>query len=337
MGLDDASGGGETTLSVSVHSWSGKGLPAKQCLASAGSNGDPLSRPITTCPCCSGGRMQRWGMSRTKVQRWRCRDCLRSCSSTSGTLLARCHSPEKRQRVVVDMLSSSPSTCRQLAADLGVSAMTAWAWRQKISAAFAAVIDHSTNEYRVSSPHELTTGTTILRESRKASREWVIHQRAPDVHPAPNRLRWVDYRRHGLPLPSPMTPFLVAVQIVSDGADHASVVPSSILNAARPSGWAGATVLMPDATMSSGSITHNDAGSAVLEASRAISRVGNRGAPIPCGAPLGNAFERFLRPFRGPATKHLAGYVAWFLARLSSPDEGRQAALCSAVCGRLAS
>src|SRR5690606_17360243 len=31
---------------------------------------------------------------------------------------------------------------------------------------------------------------------------------------------------------------------------------------------------------------------------------------------LHSRFEAFMRPFCGPATKHLPGYAAWFLARL---------------------
>lgn len=34
-------------------------------------------------------------------------------------------------------------------------------------------------------------------------------------------------------------------------------------------------------------------------------------------------FAQFLRPFRGPAAKHLRGYVAWFIARLHDDETGR--------------
>ena len=58
---------------------------------------------------------------------------------------------------------------------------------------------------------------TVLRESRKASREWVDHQRDPARCPTPDRLRWVDYRMHDLPLPQPMAPYLVTISFDANG------------------------------------------------------------------------------------------------------------------------
>jgi transposase-like protein len=97
-------------------------------------------RRPSRCPSCGGTALQRWGKGRSKVQRWRCRCCERSFSTTTGTLLAGLHAPGKLRLVLLDMLSGEPASCRGLATNLAVSAMTIWAWRRRADRRFTEAV-----------------------------------------------------------------------------------------------------------------------------------------------------------------------------------------------------
>jgi transposase-like protein len=84
------------------------------------------------CPHCSHDRNTRWGSTRTGVQRLRCRSCRRTFSSSTGTALARVHSPARFHQVVADMFCDHPRSCRRLGRALALDKMTIWRWRQKI-------------------------------------------------------------------------------------------------------------------------------------------------------------------------------------------------------------
>jgi hypothetical protein len=130
----------------------------------------------------------------------------------------------------------------------------------------------------------------MVRESRKASREWVNHRRDPAAHPEPDRLRWIDYRLLKLGLPRPMTPYLVAV-LIRDAADGTCSVQ---VGSAGPDRWPHDT----------------------------CPHTGSRGrGPASAERPLLAAFGRFIRRFRGPATRHLPGYAAWFATRVEAGIE----------------
>ena len=259
---------------------------------------------VTRCIHCGATDLGRWGKSRRDLQRWRCRACERSCTAATGTALARVHSLDKLRAVAVDMLSEAPASCRKLAATLGLNRMTVWRWRKLIAAAWAAA--------------EVTLGTAAgcvaasdpvtLRESRKASREWVRHQRDPQRYPAPDRLRWIDYRALDLPLPEPMDRYRVEVRLDA---------PFRHATEAR----AACDTCMAQAEMPA---RQPEAG-ATCGANAAHARPTKSAANRPSAghADRGNSlverFRHFMRPFRGPATRHLQTYQAWFLARLLDP------------------
>jgi transposase-like protein len=89
------------------------------------------------CPHCSRDRSTRWGSTRTGVQRMRCPSCRRTFSSSTGTAVARIHSPARFHQVVADMFCDHPRSCRGLGRALGLDKMTIWRWRQKIIRALA--------------------------------------------------------------------------------------------------------------------------------------------------------------------------------------------------------
>lgn len=270
---------------------------------------DLENRRIAGCPQCASAALQRWGRGRSKVQRWRCRDCERSFSSTTGTMLAGLHAPDKLRLVLIDMLSSEPSSCRGLASALSLSAMTIWGWRQRVNEVLERIV---TDQHEDIGRQLIEVATVVMRESRKASREWVDHQRDPTRCPEPDRHRWVDYRERHLPLPRPMTPHLLAVQLTEDrfGNSHATLLPELPPRRGTP---ATSTAIIAD------QVTPPPVARPVGQ----HAATGELLRPQE-GDALGDRFRAFLRPFSGPAKKHLGGYVAWFVAWHAGSTETRR-------------
>lgn len=279
-----------------------------------------------SCLRCRGDRLHRHGKGRTGMQRRRCRDCSRTFSSTTDTMLAGLHAQGKLGIVVSDMLSTEPSFCRRLASALQPSKMTIWVWRQKVSRAFAAIRPVSGNDGEdVATPSAAGLAVMVLRESRKASREWVDHQRDPARFPTPDRLRWVDYRMHGLPLPQPMPPHLVTVSFDANGRSwyqpglmlfEADILATATESIDMPFEWAqgsGADVIATDPSPARRS--------ALKFGATRYQSTGKRIFPHD-GSDLDDRFQTFVRTFSGPATKHLGGCLAWFDARLRASGDG---------------
>ena len=100
---------------------------------------DARGQALERCVHCNAPALQRWGETRTGLQRLRCRGCRRTFSAATGTALARLRRPKQVQLVVADMLSRTASSCRALAARLGVDKMTVWRWRKRILTALIGV------------------------------------------------------------------------------------------------------------------------------------------------------------------------------------------------------
>lgn len=211
----------------------------------------PVALPLwqRSCPHCRCAQLRSWGMTGRGLRRLRCGGCRRTFSETTGRPGIRSRRPEALDAVLDDMLGPEPSSCRVLAARLGVHHMTVWRWRIRLLARFRGAL--ALRDEAPARPQDggQEDGAVFARESRKASREWVNHARWPAVFPPPPRPRWRD------------------------------LAPGE----APPGGWG---------------------------AWRVTARLGmGRGEDRKAG--LQDRFERFLAPFRGPATRHLGGYVAW--------------------------
>jgi len=286
---------------------------------------------LTSCPHCSGAALHGWGTGRKGVRRWRCRSCQRSFSVTTGTAIAGLHSPRKFAAVLADMMSDNPSSCRRLAETVKISRMTAWAWRQRISEGFAAVTAKTLPEPLAGD------GCLVVRESRKASREWADHRRDSVTYPKPDRHRWIDYRRHRLPLPQPMTPYLIPVVLLRDrfSVCHMRIVPGPCTKP-EMHGPAGRGPRQGSLTCpKSASATSKDALRMAIGArcERPPGLQTAAVAPRAAGAhPVTDCLKSFLVPFRGPATKYLFRYVAWFVARLNRNDGSIAQRLLSKEC-----
>ena len=94
----------------------------REVLARIDARGQALER----CVHCVGSALVRWGSTRTGLQRLRCKVCGRTFSAATGTEVARVRLPGKLQQVLADMFAPVPSSCRGLAARLGVDKMTIW-------------------------------------------------------------------------------------------------------------------------------------------------------------------------------------------------------------------
>jgi transposase-like protein len=212
------------------------------------------------CPHCRGARLQRWGATGRGLARLRCAGCRRTFTSATGTSATGALAAGLRRRVAFeralgDMLGAEPSSCRRLAARLGVHHMTVWRWRIRVLARFVHTM-----------PLVSGSETGVVRESRKASREWVNHAHWPEIFPPPPRPRWCD------------------------------LAPGE----APPGGWAAWRV----------AVRLSRGGATVL-------------LQLPGGAAMRSEaqgrLDRFLGPFRGPATRYLAGYAAWMVVREALP------------------
>lgn len=181
---------------------------------------DARGEKLDSCVHCGGTALQRWGATRTGLQRQRCKACRRTFSSATGTALARVRYPEKFLQVVVDLLGRAPSSCRGLAARLGVNRMTVWGWRMRI---LGALRGQGASALR----GIVEADEKFFRESRKGSREWVNHERDPARFPKPDRPRWRDYARLGLLRPAGTSKWQIPVLTVVDrgGAAQADVLP----------------------------------------------------------------------------------------------------------------
>jgi len=230
-------------------------------------------------------------------------------------VVARVRLPEKLQQVVADMFAPVPSSCRGLAARLGVDKMTVWRWRAGILKALDGI-----GAQRLGGIVE--ADETYMRESRKGSREWVNHTRDPLRFPAPPRPRWRDFRRLGLLRPAGLSKWQIPILTLADrtSARRAERLPdrrAESLVAVLEARIGRDAVLCSDGDGAYGlfarahGLPHYriDAkrGPRVIRAAFHIQTVNN----------MHSRFKAFMRPFCGPATKNLPAYLAWFIARLA--------------------
>jgi transposase-like protein len=281
---------------------------------------DTRRQALERCVHCDGPDLVRWGSTRTGLQRLRGKGCGRTVSAATGTVVARIRLPEKLQQALEDMLGPAPSSCRRLAARLGVDKMTIWRWRMAILAALEGVGADGLGGI-------VEADETFQRESRKGSREWVRHERDPERVPAPPRPRWRDFRRLGLPLTTGLSKWQVPILTPTDraGAHRAERLPDR---------RAGSLVAVLEHRVRHDAVLCSDGDGACRLFAKARGmphyRIdAKRGPKVIDGAfhiqtvnSLHSRFKAFMKPFCGPATKNLPAHIAWFVARLA----GQQAA-----------
>lgn len=266
------------------------------------------------CPHCGDDQRQRWGRTRTNVQRYRCLQCKKTFSGRTGTTTQHIHRPDLFLEVIRDMLGKrAPSSVRQLADRLQLNKHTIWRWRLIVMESLAgSSSDHFTGI--------IEADETFQRESRKGSREWVRHQRDPQNHPKPPRPRWYEYQILGLKMTRGLNKWQLPIMTVADrsGARMLQRISNrgnrTIKQALDPLVPTDA-VLCTDGLRAyqhfaqSNGVEHfvvgGSRGKARATASHHIQNINS----------LHSRYKDFIRLFRGPASKYLSGYLNWFVAR----------------------
>ena len=209
-----------------------------------------------------------------------------------------------------------PVSCRRGAEVLGASRHSIWRWRMKIIGALTPEADDSlAGIVEADEAHQ--------RESRKGSREWVQHRRAPAKHPAPPRLRWRDYKRRGAPCTAPPGGWRAWEKKILAATDRAGHRAFEAIADAGQAAISGALlpVMAPDAVLcTDGFVTYERIAKDepilhfVLNAGRRTKRT-PRSHHINTVNALISRFRAFMQPFCGPASKNLAAYGRWHAAR----------------------
>lgn len=273
--------------------------------------------PASLCPRCGGGARVRWGRTRTGAQRWRCSGCRATWSGRSDTSLARVHRPDLMSALARDMMEApQPLSCRRAAEALGASRDTIWRWRMAIIGALTPELDNTLSGI-------VEADEAHQRESRKGSREWVLHRRDPATHPAPPRLRWRDYRRRGASSTAPPGGWRAWEKKLLAATDRAG---HRVFEAVADAGQAAISsallpVMAPDAVLcTDGHATYERIAKVeriphfALNAGRRSKRTPRSHHINTVNALIGR-YRAFMQPFCGPASKNLAACGRWHAAR----------------------
>ena len=283
---------------------------------------DRRGQALECCVDCGGSELVRWGSTRTGLQRLRCKGCGRTFSAATGTVVARIRLPEKLQQALEDMLGPTPSSCRRLAARLGVDKMTIWRWR-------LAILKSLQGNGAGCLGGIVEADETFQRDSRKGSREWVRYARDPEHFPAPPRPRWRDFRRLGLLLPAGLSKWQIPILTLTDrvGGKCAQRLPNR---------RAESLVAVLEDRVRHDAVLCSDGEGAYLMFARARGmphyrndakqgpRVIQNAFHIQTVNSLHSRFKVFMKPFCGPATKNLHAYIAWFVARLAGQTTAQE-------------
>ena len=273
------------------------------------------------CPHCQCSDREKWGRTRTNIQRYRCLGCGRTFTGRTGSEIQNLHRPDLFLEVVKDMLGDRPpSSIRQLSRLLGLNKYTVWRWRMIILRALSGASSSAFDGI-------VEADETFQRESRKGSREWVRYQQNKGSHPKPPRRRWYEYGKKGIPMMRGLSRWQLPILTVADrsGARRFQLVSG------RSNGtihMALAPILAPDSVLctdgmkayaafaQASSIEHfvikTKPGQKTASATHHIQNINN----------LHSRYETFIKPFRGPALKYLEGYLQWFIARIGKVPPG---------------
>lgn len=278
-----------------------------------------MSRGV--CPHCGGTGRQKWGRTRTNIQRYRCNYCRATFTGRTGSVLNGLHRPDLFLQVLGDMLGKrAPSSVRVLARELGLNKDTVWAWRNLILQALnAGVVGKLAGIAEVDE--------TFQRESRKGSREWVQHQRNPAAHPRPPRQRWKDYSSKGALMARGLSRWQLPILTATDrnGSRFAARIPD---RRNRTIGQALSPLLATDVVLCSDGLSAYAAYARARQIAHFVVGAKPRTRKASATHHIQNVnamharYRDFIKPFCGPASKYLQRYVDWFLARgRSEPEE----------------
>ncbi len=264
---------------------------------------------VKPCPSCGFENRPKWGRTRTGIQRYRCRGCGKTFSYRTASVIGRIHRPDLFIAVLRDMLGTAvPQSARKLAEQLGLNKYTVWRWRMLV---FSIIERDETTAFS----GIIETDETHQRESRKGSREWVRHFADPQNVPPPPHPRWEDFTTKGLKMMRGLSKWQLPILTVADrgGARMFQRLPNRSMKPLLP----------PDAVLCSDGAS----GYATMAANSGIEHfvVGSKpGTRVTAGCyhiqnvnSLHARYDTFIKPFCGPATKNLNGYIRWLEVRLT--------------------
>ncbi|WP_157733641.1 IS1595 family transposase [Antarctobacter heliothermus] len=210
--------------------------------------------------------------------------------------------------------TSSPQSVRKLARQLGLNKYTVWRWRMLVF----SIIGSSISSTGVSGMIE--ADETYQRESRKGSREWVRHVADPQNSPQPPRPRWEDFTTKGFKMMRGLSKWQLPILTVGDrgGAFLFQRLPNrqgiTVEHAMKPL-VPGDAVLCSDGGngykdfAAAGGIEHFVVGSKLgIRVDAGCYHIQNVNS-------LHARYKKFIKPFCGPATKNLNGYIRWLELR----------------------
>jgi hypothetical protein len=215
-----------------------------------------------------------------------------------------------------DMLgTSAPQSVRKLAGRLGLNKYTVWRWRMLVF----SIIDSSSV---VGFSGIVEADETYQRESRKGSREWVRHFADPKNVALPPRPRWEDFTTQGLKMMRGLSKWQLPILTVADrgGARLFRHLPNrkgvTLERAMKPLVPSDAVLCSDGANgyknlAAAGGLEHfvvgSKPGTRVVSGCYHIQNVNS----------LHARYKTFIKPFCGPATKNLSGYIRWLEVRLA--------------------
>jgi transposase-like protein len=268
------------------------------------------------CPFCGDERRQKWGRTRTMIQRYRCSGCEKTYSGRTGSAIGRIHRPDLFMVALRDMLgTSAPQSVRELAKQLKLNKYTVWRWRILVF----SIIDSSS---AMSFSGIVEADETYQRESRKGSREWVRHFADPKTVAPPPRPRWEDFTTKGLKMMRGLSRWQLPILTVADrgGACLFQRLPNrkgvTLERAMKPL-VPGDAVLCSDGAKGYKNLAVARGLEHFVVGSKPGTRVASGCYHIQNVNSLHARYKRFIRPFCGPATKNLNGYVRWLEVRLA--------------------
>ncbi len=210
---------------------------------------------------------------------------------------------------------AAPQSVRKLADRLGLNKYTIWRWRLLMF----SIIGSSSN---ASFTGIVEADETYQQESRKGSREWVRYFADPKTVVKPPRHRWEDYTTKGLKKMRGLSRWQLPILTVADrsGTRHFQRLPNhggkTLVRAMLPLVSAD-IVLCSDGTKRYRKLAARGAIEHVVVGSKAGTRVTAGCYHIQTVNSLHARYNKFIRPFCGPATKYLGGYIRWLEARLA--------------------
>lgn len=267
----------------------------------AGALLDGRESALVRCAHCGGADVSKWGQA-NGLQRYRCRDCRRTCNALTGTSLARLR--HKAVWLGFGAALQQTLSVRKSAKACGVAVSTAFRWRHRFLAAPAA--DKPTQLSGIVEADE-----TFFRRSYKGSRGWT--RPAADA-PVPDRAP----RRRGAPTGRRGTPLDQQVPVLIMRDRHKTTSDAVLNNlTAQAIGAHLIPLLAPDTLLCT------DTGSTYGVIAR---QIGIRHEPINVSAGAYvrdgvfhiqnvNAYDSrlkaWMQPFNGVATRYLPSYLGW--------------------------